>query len=191
MALGAFFAPQTVPELIELYFDTQQRPNIEKAFDILVQHGLLERSNATNNSITTYTLHDLAYSYAYAGNNEDSQDKALGVCLKYLRMLSLEEDVEETFPRLTPIISVIVGAVQFAYETNRAMEVIQLVEDFAAKPSRRGFLHLIGLYRVAVELHKLAYKIAEQNKMLDKHMEKYDLQDQDWRKQKPWYQPNK
>ena len=29
-----------------------------------------------------------------------------------------------------------------------------------------------------------------QNPMLDEHAEKYDLQDQDWRKQKPWYKPN-
>jgi ribonuclease Z len=28
-----------------------------------------------------------------------------------------------------------------------------------------------------------------QNEMLDRHMEKYELQDQDWRKQKPWYEP--
>lgn len=28
-----------------------------------------------------------------------------------------------------------------------------------------------------------------QNKMLDKFAEKYNLQDQDWRKQKPWYKP--
>jgi ribonuclease Z len=26
-----------------------------------------------------------------------------------------------------------------------------------------------------------------QNKMLDEHAERYNLQDQDWRKQKPWY----
>ena len=25
--------------------------------------------------------------------------------------------------------------------------------------------------------------------LLDAHAEKYELQDQDWRKQKPWYQP--
>jgi ribonuclease Z len=30
-----------------------------------------------------------------------------------------------------------------------------------------------------------------QNPMLDEHAEKYNLQDQDWRKQKPWYEPNK
>lgn len=29
-----------------------------------------------------------------------------------------------------------------------------------------------------------------QNRMLDEHMEKYNLQDQDWRKQRPWYKPN-
>jgi len=28
-----------------------------------------------------------------------------------------------------------------------------------------------------------------QNKMLDEHAKKYNLQDQDWRKQKPWYKP--
>jgi ribonuclease Z len=28
-----------------------------------------------------------------------------------------------------------------------------------------------------------------QNEMLDEHMKKFNLQDQDWRKQKPWYQP--
>jgi ribonuclease Z len=28
-----------------------------------------------------------------------------------------------------------------------------------------------------------------QNKMLDEHAERYNLQDQDWRKQKPWYRP--
>ena len=26
-----------------------------------------------------------------------------------------------------------------------------------------------------------------QNEMLDEHMKKFNLQDQDWRKQKPWY----
>ena len=30
-----------------------------------------------------------------------------------------------------------------------------------------------------------------QNPMLDEHMEKYNLQGQDWRKQKPWYQPGR
>jgi len=30
-----------------------------------------------------------------------------------------------------------------------------------------------------------------QNKMLDAHAKKYNLQDQDWRKQKPWYKPGK
>jgi ribonuclease Z len=30
-----------------------------------------------------------------------------------------------------------------------------------------------------------------QNDMLDEHAKKYNLQDQDWRKQKPWYKPNK
>ncbi|MDH3608402.1 MAG: MBL fold metallo-hydrolase [Gammaproteobacteria bacterium] len=30
-----------------------------------------------------------------------------------------------------------------------------------------------------------------QNEMLDEHMEKYNLQDQDWRKRMPWYKPNK
>ena len=28
-----------------------------------------------------------------------------------------------------------------------------------------------------------------QNEMLDEHMKKYNLQEQDWRKQKPWYKP--
>jgi ribonuclease Z len=28
-----------------------------------------------------------------------------------------------------------------------------------------------------------------QNEMLDEHMKRYDLQKQDWRKQKPWYEP--
>lgn len=27
--------------------------------------------------------------------------------------------------------------------------------------------------------------------MLDEHSEKYNLQDQDWRKTKPWYEPSK
>ena len=30
-----------------------------------------------------------------------------------------------------------------------------------------------------------------QNKVLDKHAEKYNLQEMDWRKQKPWYKPTK
>ena len=30
-----------------------------------------------------------------------------------------------------------------------------------------------------------------QNNMLDKHVKKYNLQDQDWRKQKSWYKPSK
>jgi hypothetical protein len=30
-----------------------------------------------------------------------------------------------------------------------------------------------------------------QNEMLDEHAEKYKLQEQDWRKAKPWYQPGK
>ena len=30
-----------------------------------------------------------------------------------------------------------------------------------------------------------------QNNMLDEHAKKYNLQDQDWRKQKPWYKPSK
>ena len=30
-----------------------------------------------------------------------------------------------------------------------------------------------------------------QNRMLDEHAKKYNLQDQDWRKQKPWYKPTK
>jgi len=30
-----------------------------------------------------------------------------------------------------------------------------------------------------------------QNKLLDEHSKKYNLDEQDWRKQKPWYQPNK
>ena len=30
-----------------------------------------------------------------------------------------------------------------------------------------------------------------QNEMLDAHSKKYNLQDQDWRKQKPWYKPGK
>jgi ribonuclease Z len=28
-----------------------------------------------------------------------------------------------------------------------------------------------------------------QNKMLDEHSRKYNLQEMDWRKQKPWYKP--
>ena len=30
-----------------------------------------------------------------------------------------------------------------------------------------------------------------QNDMLDEHMEKYGLEDEDWRPSKPWYKPNK
>ncbi len=30
-----------------------------------------------------------------------------------------------------------------------------------------------------------------QNKLLDEHAERYDLQEQDWRKKKPWYEPEK
>ena len=30
-----------------------------------------------------------------------------------------------------------------------------------------------------------------QNKLLDEHSKKYNLEEQDWRKQKPWYQPSK
>jgi len=30
-----------------------------------------------------------------------------------------------------------------------------------------------------------------QNKMLDEHAERYKLQDQVWRKRKPWYEPEK
>jgi len=29
-----------------------------------------------------------------------------------------------------------------------------------------------------------------QNEMLDEHAKKYNLQEMDWRKQKPWYKPN-
>ena len=28
-----------------------------------------------------------------------------------------------------------------------------------------------------------------QNEMLDEHMERYKLEGQDWRKQRPWYKP--
>ena len=31
---------------------------------------------------------------------------------------------------------------------------------------------------------------AFQNEMLDEYMKKYGLEDQDWRKQRPWYNPN-
>ena len=30
-----------------------------------------------------------------------------------------------------------------------------------------------------------------QNRMLDEHSKKYNLEEMDWRKQKPWYQPTK
>jgi hypothetical protein len=30
-----------------------------------------------------------------------------------------------------------------------------------------------------------------QNPMLDEHMKKYDLEDQDWRPAKPWYDESK
>jgi len=29
-----------------------------------------------------------------------------------------------------------------------------------------------------------------QNDMLDEHMKEYDLQDVDWRRAKPWYEPD-
>ena len=30
-----------------------------------------------------------------------------------------------------------------------------------------------------------------QDELLDEHPERYDLDDQDWRKKKPWYEPSK
>ena len=141
IGMGAFFAITITAEMLELY----RGESVDKALTTLMRRGLLERIK-DDDSVTHYRLHDLAYSYVRAQNDDAARDKALDKVLVYMKRYA--EPSLENFASLRPELDNLMGAADFAMEQERYEDV----ERFISELYDNKFLDRQGYYTEAVQL---------------------------------------
>ncbi|MCC6896781.1 MAG: DUF4062 domain-containing protein, partial [Anaerolineae bacterium] len=164
LAFGAFFAPQLTSEMLQLYFDFFLSENddsgarITSLLDTLHLHGLAEPIPATAESIITYRIHDLAYSYARAQNVDDQHHRALQACLSYTEHYNVPSLAN--FAALRPELDNLLTAANWAFEA----EQYAVVEQFAWNLYRESeILDYAGFYTESIRLLTLAAQSAVRN----------------------------
>jgi tetratricopeptide (TPR) repeat protein len=156
LSFGSFFAPGATSELLKLHMQRQ----IESAIDTLQIHGLIKLVPARDQEVEHYRIHDLAYSYARAQALEAQREKALETCLAYTRQHN--QPSPYNFAALRPVLDNIIGAVEWAFETQRYAVVEEFVQAMQSDPnSSAGFLLLRGFPDQATKLLLRAASAAE------------------------------
>jgi tetratricopeptide (TPR) repeat protein len=157
LGMGAFFTSSATPEMLAIYMGLKE-PEVEDALNRLQRRGLAERVGETEERAVEYRIHDLAYSYARAQNNDASRHKALDACLEYLSRY------KENFAALRSELDNFTGAVNWAMTVERYVEVERFADWLYRSldsDTTEGFLHLQGYASVATNLLQKAADAAE------------------------------
>ena len=161
LAFGAFFTSSATPELLAIYMNRAEA-EIEDALNRLQRRGLAERVGESDERAVEYRIHDLAYSYTKAQNNDEARHKALDACLEYLNRY--KEPKPENFAALRSELDNFTGAVNWAMTVARYVEVERFADWLYRSldsDTTEGFLHLQGYAGVATNLLQKAADAAE------------------------------
>jgi tetratricopeptide (TPR) repeat protein len=161
LAFGVFFTSNATPELLAIYMGRTE-DEVEDALNRLQRRGLAERIGETEERAVEYRIHDLAYSYAKAQNDDAGRHKALDACLEYLNRY--KEPKSENFAALRSELDNFTGAVNWAMTVERYVEVERFADWLYRSldsDTTEGFLHLQGYAGVATNLLQKAADAAE------------------------------
>jgi tetratricopeptide (TPR) repeat protein len=161
LAFGALFTASATPELLAIYMERGET-EIDDALNRLQRRGLAERVGETDERAVEFRIHDLAYSYAKAHNDDDGRHKALEACLEYLNRY--KEPKPENFAALRSELDNFTGAVNWAMTVERYVEVERFADWLYRSldsDTIEGFLHLQGYASVATNLLQKAADAAE------------------------------
>ncbi|MBZ0275731.1 MAG: DUF4062 domain-containing protein [Anaerolineae bacterium] len=113
---------------------------IEATLTLLARRGLADHRPATENTVASYQVHDLAHSYARAQQSATAQERALTACLMYTK--KYKQPSLANFAALRPTLDTLMGAADWALENGN----FQKTEDFAwgLNGAADGFLTLQG-----------------------------------------------
>ena len=129
---------------------------IDSALHTLMERGLVERVDATTESVTAYRIHDLAHSYLKAQIKDDVRARALDACLTYMALH--DEPSLENFAALLPELDNLMGAALWAYSTGRDAATQRFASDLYMGSE---FLDYRGYYGHAARLLQNAAHAAE------------------------------
>jgi tetratricopeptide (TPR) repeat protein len=161
LAFGAFFTSSATPELLAIYMKRSEA-EIEDALNRLQRRGLAERVGESDERAVEYRIHDLAFSYTKAQNNDEARHTALDACLEYLNRY--KEPKPENFAALRSELDNFTGAVNWAMTVSRYVEVERFADWLYRSldsDTTEGFLHLQGYAGVATNLLQKAADAAE------------------------------
>jgi tetratricopeptide (TPR) repeat protein len=133
-----------------------ESPLIQNALDILYIHGLVERIPSHNESIIVYRIHELAYTYAKAQNNDFHHRRAMQICLSYT--ISHIKPSVINFAAISTELDNLMGAAAWAIEIGE----YAMVEQFAWNLySESKFFDFAGYYAEATLLLQQAIIASE------------------------------
>ncbi|MEZ4669808.1 MAG: tetratricopeptide repeat protein [Anaerolineae bacterium] len=127
LSFGAFFAPSVTEELISLYLalkNGDSKINVSNCLEVLYQHGLVERISATDDAVTNYRIHELAYNYTQIRTSDTDRQYGLEACLEYASRHS--QPSLANFAALRPVLESLLNAAEWAIEKERYLAVEQL-----------------------------------------------------------------
>ncbi len=127
----------------------------EKHLTALAHHGLIEHIPSAEKAVAHYRLHDLAYSYARAANDDAAHHRALDACLAYME--HYDEPSLVNFAALRPELPNLLAAADWAFATGRYTDVETFVWRFEGG---NKILTYQGFYNQEIELLKLALEAA-------------------------------
>ncbi|MBZ0284762.1 MAG: tetratricopeptide repeat protein [Anaerolineae bacterium] len=120
----------------------------EKHLTALAHHGLIEHIPSAEKAVAHYRLHDLAYSYARAANDDAAHHRALEACLAYLK--GYNQPSLANFAALRPELPNLLAAADWAFTVGRYADAETCAWDLYAQGSK--ILNYDGFYNHAIHL---------------------------------------
>lgn len=160
-AFGAFFTPQVTEELLALFFlrNVQDNLSVDKSLATLALQGLATHIPPTENAITAYSLHDLAYSYARTQKTDKERQYALDACLNYVEKYT--EYSFDNYSALRPILETLISAADWAL-THRWSDAF---ERLVRVMHGRGILSHEGYFAKGLELLQTAFLLVDKHEI--------------------------
>lgn len=167
LTFGAFFAPQLTPEMLQLYFAKSYSvtlghdvSDVRGELSTLEQYGLAELIPATDKAVEHYQIHDLAYSYVRARNDDDKRQHALDACLAYVT--HHQESSLTNFIALRPQLDNLLNGADWAFRTANYDDAVQFVQILYEDVDSDGsFLQYQGFILQSIRLLERASHAAE------------------------------
>lgn len=128
----------------------------QNGLEKLVAHGLATRITQTEETVTYYRLHDLAFSYARSYTTPEQHRRALTACLNYMRHYN--KPSLKNFAALRPEFDNFLGGARWALQEGFYSEVEQFSWGLYMGSE---VLDYLGFYRLAIQFLQLAVEAAD------------------------------